>query len=279
MSSPAPAASDWAHRRDPDTLSVGDLSVALRRDGAGQPLLYLHDVWFTRQWLPLQAALAQRFDVLAPEHPGFGDTPQDPRFEGFLDYVLHYDALLAALGLEGVHLVGHGLGGRLAAHLATVYPRRFASLTLIAPSGLRAPEEPLIDVFRLSPEQLGDALFNGRAERYTEFTELKGFPDDRLDAYVDSQAHALLTWTNRFDRQLERRLGRVATPTLVVAPELDQLTGPSSAARYAELVPGARLEVLRVPDGQSAHALPIEAPDELAGLIASHASAHATTED
>ncbi|MCZ2849909.1 alpha/beta fold hydrolase [Modestobacter sp. VKM Ac-2978] len=278
MSNSAPTTPTWARQRDPDTVAVGDVPVALRREGSGEPLLYLHDAWFARQWLPFHAGLASQFDVLAPEHPGFGDTPQGPGFEGFLDYVLHYDALLDTLGLTTVHLAGHGLGARIAAHLATVYPHRFATLTLIAPSGLRGSSEPLVDAFRMSPEQLGAAQFNGREERYAEFTQLKGFPDDALDAYADSTAHALLTWTNRFDRQLERRLGRISSPTLVVAPEEERIAAPSAAARYAELIPGARVEVLHGQDGPSAHALPIENPNSLAELVASHASAHPMTE-
>ena len=59
--------------------------------------------------------------------------------DGFDDLVIHYDALLDALELERVHLVGYSLGGWIAAELAIFYPQRLQSLTLITPAG---PPDP-----------------------------------------------------------------------------------------------------------------------------------------
>ncbi|MEU4233248.1 alpha/beta hydrolase [Nonomuraea sp. NPDC026600] len=278
MTDTTTSALDWTYRREAERLKVYDLEVAVRRDGDGETLLFLHGVGFTRQWLPLYATLAKTLNVVAPEHPGFGDTTLPAYYRDFTDYVQHYDAFIAALG-EGseskkIHLAGHGLGARLAAHLATYYPSRFSSLTLIAPSGLRADDEPLIDLFRKSAEDLHAAEFNGRQDQFKEAFELKGFPEDTLDSYRDSTAHALMTWTNRFDVQLPHRLGRVAVPTLVIAPEEDQIGGRSAAARYAELIPGAHLEKLAGPNGEpSSYAMTIEQPVEVAALITAHVAA------
>jgi pimeloyl-ACP methyl ester carboxylesterase len=278
MTDTTASAPGWTYRREAERLMVDGLEAAVRREGEGERLLFLHGVGFTRQWLPLYATLAETLDVVAPEHPGFGDTALPAHYRDFSDYVQHYDAFIAALGempaAKKIHLAGHGLGARLAAHLATFYPNRFASLTLIAPSGLRAGDEPLIDLFRKSAEDLHAAEFNDRQDRYKETFELKGFPEDTLDAYGDSTAHAILTWTNRFDAQLPYRLGRIAVPTLVIAPEEDRIGGRSAAARYAELIPGARLERPAGPDGQpSSYALIIEQPAEVAALITAHVAA------
>ena len=244
----------------------------------GAPLLFLHGASFTRQWLPFHEALAGRFDVIAPEHPGFGDTVQRPGFHGFDDYVLHYDALLDALNISGAHLVGHGLGARLAAHLATTYPRRFASVALIAPTGLRQGDSPLVDEFRMSPETRRAAWFNGREEAHRSALDLKGFPDDVVDAFADSTANAQLTWVDRFDRVLERRLIRIASPVLIIAPQEDRFAGPTSAARYAELIPGSSVITPTGPAGEpSSHAVHVEQPVEIATIVADHARSHGAT--
>lgn len=270
--STAPA---WKYWTEPSTIEVDGLATAYRRDGAGEPVLFLHGVGFTRQWLPIQRKLAEQADVIAPDLPGFGATELPGEFEDFSDYVLHLDALLAALDLDRVHLVGHGLGARIAAHLAAVYPRRFASLTLIAPTGLRVEGVKLVDVFRFSPESARTAQFNGREDAHRDAFELRGAPADTLDNYAESTAHALLTWTNRFDRKLARRAHRIAAPTLVVAPEEDRYAGAGAAARYAELIPGARLETVAGPDGQpSSHAVLIEQPEPVAALIADHVASN-----
>lgn len=273
----ATAARLWPHWSEPSTIDVEGLPTAYRRAGSGAPVLLLHGVGFTRQWLPLHEQLAGIADLVAPDLPGFGDTPLPESFEDFSDYVLHLDALLDRLELDGVHLVGHGLGARLAAHLAAVYPRRFASLTLIAPSGLRVDGVKLVDVFRFSPEAARTAQFNGREIAHTDTFELQGFPDDILVGYTESAAHALLTWTNRFDARLERRLGRIAAPSLVIAPEEDRYGGPGAAERFAELIPHAHLEIVPGPDGgPSSYALPIEQPAEVVSLIARQLGADST---
>ncbi len=52
----------------PARARVLDVDVAYRRAGDGAPLVYLHGMGLTRRWLPVHAALAERFDVVAPEH-------------------------------------------------------------------------------------------------------------------------------------------------------------------------------------------------------------------
>src|SRR5207253_2649981 len=124
---------NWPYYTEPEWVEVRGLRTALRRKGVGEPVVYLHGAGLTRRWLPLYERLAERVDLLVPEHPGFGDTPSPEWLDGFDDLVLHYDELFDLLGLERVHLVGHSLGGWIAADLAVFYPRRVKSLTLITP--------------------------------------------------------------------------------------------------------------------------------------------------
>ena len=58
------------------------------------------------------------------------------------DYVMHYVALLDALGIDKVHLVGFSLGGFLAAHFATEQGHRVSKLVLVGPAGLRDKDHP-----------------------------------------------------------------------------------------------------------------------------------------
>src|SRR2546425_8853765 len=122
------------------TIEVADTPVAVRRRGSGRPLLFLHGAGFTGRWLRFHEALAGGADVIAPEHPGFGATPDQEWLEGFDDLVLHCDDLRAAVGLdEPFDLVGYSLGGWIAAAYAVVYPERLRSLTLVVPAGPRPP--------------------------------------------------------------------------------------------------------------------------------------------
>jgi len=59
------------------TIAIRDCRIRLMRGGAGPPLLFLHGGGGVGIWLPCMAQLAKKFDVIVPEHPGFGasDTP------------------------------------------------------------------------------------------------------------------------------------------------------------------------------------------------------------
>ncbi|MFE7835110.1 alpha/beta fold hydrolase [Streptomyces sp. NPDC057474] len=275
MSTETAKAPSWAYYTQPEFVEVGGLSTAYRRKGQGERVVYLHSDGLTRAWLPFFEKLSGAVDCVVPEHPGYGETPINDEIQSFEDLVLHYDGLLDALGLEPVHLVGHGLGGWLAADLAVFYPRRFKSLTLITPTGLRLPDVPSIDTFRMLPEERLSALLNGREAAYAEYFEQEGDPDDMIRAMVESAATARLMWNPRYDHRLDHRLRRVSTPTLVIGAQEDRVVPTAMAGRYAELIPDARLITFEGPTGQSSGHLPhLEHPAEISGLVTQHVAAN-----
>jgi pimeloyl-ACP methyl ester carboxylesterase len=272
-SSETPPARDWAHYTEPSHVDVDGLETAYRRKGSGPTVVYLHGAGMTRIWLPFLEELSNAYDVVAPEHPGFGDTPRPGTLEGFDDLVLHYDAFFRALELDRIHLIGHSLGGWIAANLAVYFPERFASLTFVTPGGLRLRDVPSIDAFRMTPEEAFAALFNGREAQYGDYLEQEGFPEDVVRAADEGATRALLTWNPRYDRKLDARLARVTAPTLVIGADDDRIIPNAMVDRYAELIPGAR--AVRVPgqDGPSGHVVHVEQPADVAKLVAEHVNA------
>jgi pimeloyl-ACP methyl ester carboxylesterase len=270
MSQTVEAPRDWAHWTEPDWVEVDGLRTAYRRKGAGQPLLFLHGAGQTRVWLPLYEQLSAGYDVIVAEHPGFGDTPLPDWLRRIDDLVLHYDAFLRALGIEDAHLVGHSLGGWIAAQLAIFYPQRFRSLTLITPIGLRVPEAPITDPFRLGPEQALEVLLSGApAEKYLEYFVQGDEIENTIQVYSESIAFARLLWNPRYDLTLDRRLGRIQIPTLVIGAQDDRLIPNVHTERWAELIPGAqRIVVAGDADEPTGHVLHIQQPARLAAAIA-----------
>ena len=59
-------------------LKVRDVTVKLHRAGRGATVLFLHGVGGVPQWLPFFDALAERYELLVPEHPGFGGSDDPP---------------------------------------------------------------------------------------------------------------------------------------------------------------------------------------------------------
>jgi pimeloyl-ACP methyl ester carboxylesterase len=248
---------------DPDWIDVEGVRVAYRRKGGGAPTLYLHGAGLTRMWLPFYERLSGSVDLIAPEHPGYGETEMPEWLDGFDDLVIHYDGLIEALSLERPHLVGYSLGGWIAAELAVFYPRRFASVTLIVPAGLRIPGKPIGDLFAMMPDQAFATFFNDPANLAEVLPDFESL-EEVEHQYGEAATLARLAWNPRFDPKLERRLPRVESPTLVVRAEQDRLIPDEMAERYAELIPGARIET--VPG--TGHALVVEQPERTADAIA-----------
>jgi pimeloyl-ACP methyl ester carboxylesterase len=247
---------------EPEWVEVGGLRVAYRRKGKGPATVYLHGGGLTRMWLPLYEHLSHSLDLIAPEHPGFGETEMPEWLDGFDDLVIHYDSLFEALDLEHVHLVGYSLGGWIAAELAVFHPRRLASLTLITPIGLRIPGKPVADIFAMDPDTMAGRMFNDFSNAAQVAPDMESL-DEIEHQFGELATFARLAWNPRFDPKLERRLARVQCPALIVRAEHDRFVPDEMAERYAALIDGATTET--VPG--TGHAIVIEQPEKTADIV------------
>ena len=102
-------------------LAVRGCNITVMRGGAGRPLLFLHGAGGAGTWLPYMADLAARHDVIVPEHPGFGASDTPDWLDTIPDLANFYLDVLDQLDLKNVDLVGHSLGGWIAADLCLLY--------------------------------------------------------------------------------------------------------------------------------------------------------------
>ena len=101
------------------------------RCGQGMPLLLLHgwpEFWLT--WEPVMHRLADRFQLIAPDLRGFGESDKPARDWGAADHAADMMALLDALGIGRAGVVGHDVGGAVIQPLARLAPERLAGLFL-----------------------------------------------------------------------------------------------------------------------------------------------------
>src|SRR5207237_4582539 len=103
---------------------------------------------------PLLTALATSHDVYAALVPGYGASEEAPEIRDMLDFTLHSWDVVQALGLKDPILVGHSMGGMIAAEMAAVQPNDVSRLCLIAPAGLWDDEHPITDLFTLLPYEM-----------------------------------------------------------------------------------------------------------------------------
>ena len=142
---------------------------------------------------PLLDSLAtQGYHVHAPEWPGYGEESGEELLEDMLDFTLHGWDVVDALKLtERPLIVGHSMGGMIAAEMACLAPQRVERLVLIASAGLWLDEHPIPDLFAMLPFELaqvlfydpkmGEALLTGGVD-FTNLAALAGLPRRELAA-------------------------------------------------------------------------------------------------
>jgi len=89
--------------------TVNGCRVRIMRQGRGVPLLFLHGASGARRWLPFMESLAKSYDVIVPEHPGFGASETPDWLDNVSDLAYFYQDLMDHLELDRVHLVGTSL--------------------------------------------------------------------------------------------------------------------------------------------------------------------------
>jgi len=123
----------------PEVVDVpgGYIRFLKQGQGAAVPAVLIHGFGADlNSWLLNQAALADSRPVYAIDLPGHGGSVKDPRIATLEDIAQAVIAFLEAKSLSSVHLIGHSLGGAVAAKIAAERPALVKSLTLIAPAGL-----------------------------------------------------------------------------------------------------------------------------------------------
>jgi pimeloyl-ACP methyl ester carboxylesterase len=223
-------------------LEVRGTRIRVLRGGSGPPLIFLHGASGHVGWLPFLERLSQSFDVLAPEHPGFGAS-DDPRWlDRPSDLACFYLDMIDALKLDGVHLIGTSLGGWIAAELAVRNTSRLASLTLVCAVGIAANGAPIDDMFRMSAEENARRFYfdPGRVRRRLERL---ASADPRI--LVRNRSTVVrLAYPHFVNPDLAKWLHRVNIPTLLIWGEDDGLVPPRFGKAYQHYIPNASLVVI-----------------------------------
>jgi 3-oxoadipate enol-lactonase len=263
------------------TLSVAGTELHYERRGEGEPLLLIPGLGgHSLHWgEPFVAELERDFEVVLYDQRGAG---RSAAFDGDLTTAgLAADALalLDALGLGRVHVLGISMGGMVAQELALAAPERVASLTLGCTSCGGTQSRPTDqEVIRA----LTAAVFSGDREHVLR----TGFELVVSGAYAADPAHypAFADAARQYPADIPllmsqqaavvahdtyARLRGLRVPTLVVHGTADRMLAAVNGDLVASLIPGARLELL---DGVG-HLFFWEQPQRSAQLVRDHAAA------
>jgi pimeloyl-ACP methyl ester carboxylesterase len=229
-------------RHSESKLELRGTRIRVLRGGSGTPLIFLHGASGHVGWLPFLERLSQRFDVIAPEHPGFGTSDDPVWLDRPSDLAYFYLDLIDALKLDHVHLIGTSLGGWIAAELAVRNTARLASLTLVCAVGITADGSVMDDMFRMSAEE-NARRFYFDPERIRRRLENLAAADPRM--LVRNRSTVVrLAYPSFTNPDLAKWLHRIDVPTLLIWGENDGLVPPKFGEAYRRVIPHASLVVI-----------------------------------
>jgi len=237
------------------TIDANGIRIYYERRGDGPRLLFLNGSGSTlASSAMLIAPFAERFDVLAHDQRGLGNTDIPPGPYSMADYAADAIALLDAVGWDHCRVFGVSFGGMVAQELAVTVPERVERMVLCCTSpggagGASYPLHELADVPAGRRAEIGTRLLDSRFD--AEW--LEAHPGDRALAEMMAARRGASTKTPeqirgeteqlyaRAAHDVSDRLGAVTCPTLVACGLYDGIAPVANGAAIAARLPDADL--------------------------------------
>jgi pimeloyl-ACP methyl ester carboxylesterase len=240
---------------------VGPVDVTITAGGAGHPCLLLHGGGGPQTVAAFAGLLSGYARVITPTHPGFAGTARPDALNSVGGLAALYVALLDALDLTDVTVVGNSVGGWIAAEMALLHSPRVGSVILVDAAGLEVPGHPVADFFSLTLDQVSQLSYHDPVKFGIDLATL---PPAVQAAMPGNRASlAVYAGTTFADPTLASRLAGVTVPALVVWGEADRIVDPDYGRAYAAAIPGAQFRLLAA----TGHLPQIETPDQLLAAI------------
>ena len=228
------------------TVQTRHAPIRYLEGGSGEALVFFHGAGGMTEADPILAELSSRFHVYAPFIPGYGETEECETMRDMLDFALHGWDVVEALGLKNPILVGHSMGGMIAAEMAALAPNDVSRLALICPAGLWLDDHPIVDMFSLMPYEMPKYLFHDPEKGAAAMTSGLDMSDPKfLQTYLIRNARQLgMAGKLLFpipERGLAERLYRVKAKTVIVWGESDKMIPPVYGPAFQRAIAGSTL--------------------------------------
>jgi pimeloyl-ACP methyl ester carboxylesterase len=255
---------------------VGDLEMAYRIDGSGEPVILIGGFCMVKESWELQVAgLSKHFRVISFDNRGVGETTVPSEPFTVADMAADTVGLMDALDIDSANVFGVSMGGLIAQVLALDYPDRVEKVILgCTTHGGRHAVQPEKEVMQLLakasdpnlpaeeavrarlPVVLADRFIREEPERVEEFVQLsvRHWPAPEGAA---GQMGALSVFN------VKRRLAEIRCPVLAITGSEDRMMPPENSRLLADGIEGALHYTV---DG-AGHSFFFEKPDEVNGVL------------
>lgn len=245
-------------------MNLHGIEVDVARKGKGQPLLMLHGGGGPIAGMPFAAKLAERFEIIAPTHPGFGGTRIPDRFTRVDDLAFLYLDLLDALELKDVVLMGFSMGGWTATEMAVMNSGRLSKLILVNSVGVKVggrDDRDIADIFGLPSETLAKLMWHDPAKA----PDLSKLTDEQLTVVAANRmALGVYTWDPYMHNpKLPQRMHRITIPTHFIWGASDGIVTLDYGRKFSAMIKGATMTVIE----KAGHSPQAEQPDAFVDAV------------
>lgn len=248
---------------------------AVATGSKGPTLVFLHYYGgSSRTWAPLISALPPGQRTLAIDFRGWGQSERPSDGYTLADYADDVMALLAERGVEDYALIGHSMGGKVAQLIASRRPAGLRRLVLVAPATptpLALPPEALAGFVTVydTRESIEGALRNMLVAAPLPADLHEQVIEDSLGGAPEAKA----AWPLDISQEdISDAVRRIDVPVLVLSGSEDKVD--PTATLKATLLPLLADAELHPLAGRG-HLLPLEAPGDVARILAAWLPSHA----
>jgi pimeloyl-ACP methyl ester carboxylesterase len=270
---------------DIDSRVLHGRRVAFRRAGEGPTILLIHGITNScRSWEPAMLRLAERYDVIAPDLPGHGESDRQRGDHSLGAHACVVRDLLHVLEVERVTAVGHSLGGGVAMQFAYQFPEMLERLALVSSGGLGREvsllvrsaalpgaeqvlplltSKPLVDAGTAVAGLLGRVGLRPGADLAEISRGIASLGDtERRAAFVRTVRTVMSPRGQRVTAN-DRLYLTEGTPTLIVWGDRDPIIPVEHGRAAHELAPHSRLEIFE----GAGHFPQLDDPERFAALL------------
>lgn len=222
---------------------------AFLRQGRGEPLVLLHGFASSSGfWAPTIAALASRYDVIAPDWPGFGAAQDVPPCADLRQFATHLLTLLETLGVSRCHFMGFSMSGFVVQHLMQHHPERVRSVILYG-AGTHLDMARRFEPLDTTIARLRDEGVAATIERVLPAWLALGAASPHLATCREAARGmtveaGIAAMRAMATADFRGKLGTYAGPALVIAGDRDHTHPPASALALWRELPQAQLAIL-----------------------------------
>jgi pimeloyl-ACP methyl ester carboxylesterase len=244
-----------------ETYTINGVKTVVHTGGSGDPLVFLHGGGTVDVKPEIFDSWTERFRVIVPFHPGFGESGDDTTYTNLHDYIMHYLELFDAMKLDKINLVGLSMGGQLGAMFASEHGHRVKKLVLITPVGLIDPKNPMLDLLAVPGEQVPGLLVSN-FDNLKKFLPEKPDLDFIADRYREATTLARLFWEHPGDPKFMRYLHRITMPTMIVWGDEDKIVPVQQTDLWRKFIPHADIKIFK----GAGHLVHLEKPEAVEAI-------------